>query len=405
MTTASTALTPDNATNMHGGSMPSTGPSASVIPFTRAARKSYAADKTVNGSLGAAAVNVPVFELSANAWVDYYDMQVTVTAAANAAAVAYEADAPWSVIQNIEIDDARGNPVLGPFNGYELFLVNRYGAYFDAPAIDSPRRDVNYSLVSGAAANGGSFYFSLRLPFATRNRDAFGALANGSTASQFKVNNLAIAPEGSVYSTSPTDAPTFQITFVPHWWTQPAATVTASNGSQYSAATAPNSGGKIWRWFKEQPAFANGQTSPVQLLTPRGHIIKSMVFIFRDNSGLRDNASIPAQTQILLNQQWQFQSDVQTWRRTNTEDLALTSQSFDVPGGPDTGVLAWTRLQTTSNQLVNNMNNADQYLVVGDNDKFELQATGGWPNGATVEVLYCAMSLADVALIGGALYS
>lgn len=100
-------------------------------------------------------------------------LDVVATAAANAAAVAFLEDAPWSALDTVVFRDVNGE--LINLNGFDLFVANlaqkNYATRFlDASAL--------FSTVSGAVATGGSFAFLLRIPLGLNRRDLIGIMGN-----------------------------------------------------------------------------------------------------------------------------------------------------------------------------------------------------------------------------------
>ena len=61
--------------------------------------------------------------------------------------------------------------IIGPIGGYDWLTLNQAGAYQN---LGDPRADLTYTAVAGGGATGGSFTFSLYLPFEIVARDALG---------------------------------------------------------------------------------------------------------------------------------------------------------------------------------------------------------------------------------------
>ncbi|NEC08660.1 hypothetical protein, partial [Streptomyces sp. SID7909] len=87
----------------------------------------------------------------------------------------------WNVISEIALIDVNGAPVVGPFSGYDLYLINKYGGYGYA---SDPKQSPMYS---GVSATGGNFRMLLRVPVEFSAREGLGALPNANAASTWKL--------------------------------------------------------------------------------------------------------------------------------------------------------------------------------------------------------------------------
>src|ERR1700748_2283642 len=134
-----------------------------------------------------------------------------------AATVAYQTiDAPFNVIDSIQLEDTNSKPILGPLNGYDLYLINKYGGY--AFGSDPTESDM-YQVTTGTTAPYKG-YFVLRLPVELVSRDALGALPNKSGTNKFRIRTR-IAASATVFSTAPTQAPTVRVRYTPENWWEP----------------------------------------------------------------------------------------------------------------------------------------------------------------------------------------
>lgn len=134
-----------------------------------------------------------------------------------AATVAYTTiDAPFNVIDSIQLEDTNSKPILGPLNGYDLYLINKYGGYAFG---SDPKESDMYNVTTGATAPYKG-YFVLRLPVELVSRDALGALPNKSGTNKFRIRTR-IAASATVFSTAPTQAPTVRVRYTPENWWEP----------------------------------------------------------------------------------------------------------------------------------------------------------------------------------------
>lgn len=139
------------------------------------------------------------------------NLQVVVTTAGNAAAVAYTEDAPWAALDSVIFRDVNGE--LINLTGYDLYLANlvnrQYAGRF--PDATTVTTDTGlFNLVSGAVGTGGSFTFWLRVPVGINRRDLIGILGNQDRAQKYSLRND-IGPSGGIYTVAPTAAGSFAV--------------------------------------------------------------------------------------------------------------------------------------------------------------------------------------------------
>src|SRR5258708_2830679 len=102
-----------------------------------------------------------------------------------AATVAYaDIDAPFNVIDTITLEDTNGKPIVGPFGGYDLYLVNKYGGYVSEGDVKDAGSD--YVADTGTTAPS-TVSFQLFIPVELVARDAVGALPNKSGTNKFRM--------------------------------------------------------------------------------------------------------------------------------------------------------------------------------------------------------------------------
>jgi hypothetical protein len=191
--------------------------------------------------------------------------------------VALTGDGPFDVLQTISFNDSAQRPIVGPFSGYDLMIVNKYGGYqFNG----DPRASAVYSVVTGTGATGGSFNFVLYVPLEVDQRDGMGALLNKNESSQFQLT-MTVNTESGVYTTSPTAAPSVNVSVVEDgWWSPKAAD---NDGNQLSSQ--PPLKGATQYWSKSQIGSSGISGSIQQQLNGGlGFAIRNIVFESYDNS-------------------------------------------------------------------------------------------------------------------------
>ena len=137
-------------------------------------------------------------------------------AAATVAYASNQLDAPFNVIDSIQLEDTNSKPILGPFGGYDLYLINKYGGYAFG---SDPKENPNY-LANAGTTSPHNVKFRLRLPVELVSRDALGALPNKSGTNKFRVR-VRLAAQATVYGTAPTQTPTVRVRFQPENYWEP----------------------------------------------------------------------------------------------------------------------------------------------------------------------------------------
>lgn len=178
-------------------------------------------------------------------------------------------NAPFSVIDSIAFEDTNSKPIVGPFNGYDLYIVNKYGGYFNS---SDPKAASNYTNVTGAAGTI-TFNFVLRIPVELVARDAVGALPNKSGTNKFKVR-IRLAPIAAVYSTAPTNAPTVRVRMVQDGWYEPNQTDLKGR----PLAQNPPAVQTTQFWTKGTYAQNTGDQR-IQVQQGLGYLLRNLVFI------------------------------------------------------------------------------------------------------------------------------
>lgn len=290
---SSTAVRPPGA----GNPTPPQAPAVMPSPFVHGAHEHNEPFIDVTTQLDANAHALGPFNVPAYGYFDAVVLLVEATGGVNGAAtVATVADAPWTVLQQIQLVDVNGAPLYGPvIDAYRLYLTNKYGAYQWA---NDPVLSPSFSAVSVGAQGTGNFSFLLRIPVRIVGRDALGALPNQNAASTYKPS-FTIAPSTSIYSTPPdTTLPAVRVRGWLEAWSQPLPTTT-TGGPQ---ATTPPALGTTQYW-----SYIAGTPSNPYQLTRVGALIREWIVITRDTNGARvDGLPDPVQIQwdsrILLNE-------------------------------------------------------------------------------------------------------
>ena len=357
------------------------------IPFTRAARKKSIQAFTQSFTLSAGAVTpVAPIELPAAGFLRYLEILVNINSSGNAATVANPAvgDLPWNTINSIMVTNAAGDTIYVPINGYQLYLINKYGGMYEAPFND-PRNDPSFiATTTGAGATAGTGQFMLRVPFELDPRDAFCALPNLAANKAYQVLiNLASISQIWAGGTAPNGTVSVQLTIIMHYWNQP----NAVNGEGYPQQTAPDSVGSVSLWRLQTQTVAGGNR--VTQLFNVGNMIRSLIFSLYDSAtpSKRDDTDWPAISYIRLNNDQLFYLPTAFWNSETKKayGYGATAGTKDTAGNLDTGVYVVSAFQAQHDKVTVD-GPRDQYLVTLDSTLLQHEAANF---GGAASLLLC----------------
>lgn len=206
------------------------------------------------------------------------------TASTNAATVAYAAgqlDAPFNIIDTIVLEDTNSKPLIGPFGGFDLYLVNKYGGYAYG---QDPKEFPEYAADTGAGATI-TIKFILRLPVELVNRDALGALPNKSGTNKFRIKTR-LAASATVFSVAPTNAMVCRLRYTPENWWEPDAQDLKGRPLQQS----PPASQTTQYWTKGVYQVSTGDNR-IQVQQGLGYLLRNYIFINRTTADLRSATS------------------------------------------------------------------------------------------------------------------
>jgi hypothetical protein len=296
-----------------------------LVPFTRAAKEhTEQFMDTDTGLITAATVPITPADIPAYGFARGISLLVTATGGVGAATAA--ADAPFSAIHEISIQDVNGQPIVGPITGHDLYLMNKYGGY----GLGDPKLSPAYNVATLATA--GNFSFKLWIPLEISQRDALGSLGNQNAASTYKLR-ITRAATTAVYTANPaTTLPSIRFRAWLDAWTQPLATDLHGNPQ----ATVPPAHGTTSFWSKSSLALAGaGQQTFRQ--TRVGNQIRNIILVGRDVSNVRTNASFPDPLTLSWDTRVLHDRNQLMWKDQMARRTGYTA-AIDTPGGLDTGV-------------------------------------------------------------------
>lgn len=345
------------------------------IPFVRASRKATQQDFTFGATQLAtgASPQIGPMDIQTNGFLRSLDLFVSAPTTGQATAgVSFQQDNPWSVLQNITLQDPSSEYIINPYSGYELYLAEKYFQYGGEAPFCDPRGDSNYFATIGTGTDAGSFQFVLRVPLEDRTRDAFTAVPNSAANKNYRFQ-ANLNTSGNIYTTSPSVLPSVTIQATNFYWTEPPASI----GNVPTVQT-PNGNGSVAYLDRETFTSLAGQTSPTLIFKNVGRVYKSVIMILRSTASpsLRDDADWPNPMSIWVNGYPLYYKPVNIWTSEMGDFYGLNGQTKDIAGGLDTGVYVWYDLANQPGRSTN-WTDANQYLATVPSSKIQLVGAFG----------------------------
>lgn len=287
-------------------------------------------DVTVSLTAGTQSLT-PQYEVPATGFLNELEILVQATGSNTAAAVAFEEDGPFNVIDLLAFTDTNNSEIITPLSGWDLYIVNKFGGYgFSDDAKESPV----YSVTTGAVATGGSFAFVLRIPVELVPRDALGSLPNKSASTPFKVR-ITVAANSTVYSTPPDGSTSVRFRINPRSYWEP----TATDGSGNPVAPNPPGVNTTQFWNKSDYTVAAGSFS-LQLTSSTGFPVRNLIFVLRDSDGSRSQGESDFPDPLRMQVQSNTTVDVLKliWQDRLARWYGYTGAVGDTAGNKDNGV-------------------------------------------------------------------
>lgn len=251
-----------------------------TIPFVRAAdEQTIDTGIDVSRALTASTVTVGSFEIPATGFLRGIWLYVELTGGVDGLnPMVAQADAPWSIINQITLRDPAGNQIVGPLTGYSLYLANFVGGYqYLVDPINSGAYD--------ALDTDGNGSFMLWVPVEASARDGYASLVNSDSSASY-VLEFTQAPASAVFSTEPDTLPTVRWKAWVEVWTQP----TATNLQGQPQAQNPPGLGTVQYWTREITTLTTGDNKV--RVRRVGNLIRNLVTVTRNSSGARVAVSL-----------------------------------------------------------------------------------------------------------------
>lgn len=342
-------------------------------------------------TLNATTQDLRVLEVPPAGFLRGVYIMVDATSATNVATVALtDNNAPFSVIDTITFEDTNSKPIVGPFNGYDLYLVNKYGGYFNS---SDPKQSTEYTNVSGSAGTI-TFNFILRIPVELVARDALGALPNKSGTNKFKVR-VRLAAASAVYSTPPTNPVSVRVRMVQEDWWEPDMTDLKGR----PLAQNPPAVQTTQYWTKGTYAIGSGDQR-IQLQQGLGYLWRNALYINYPSSSVArtstTDGNFPDPATLQFESNIVFDRPRALWRTLTARQYGYNA-AVETAGGRDYSVYA-----LPFNLDFSNAPGAETrrgYLATADASRMEFRGTFGAASTFTTLVNYVAPANGDDATI------
>lgn len=243
-------------------------------------------DVTITGTTSTQ--DLPVLNIPPAGFLrNLYILVDTLAANTGTVSVQFNEDGPFNVLSSVTLEDVNNQPILGPFTGWDLMLVNKYGGYVynnDPRNAASPSwfaiTGAGTTAASPGTAQGGAYSFVLRVPMELTHRDGLGSLPNKSGTSMFKLR-LRAAATATVYATAPGTSWVTRIRVMQqNWWDPPEIDLKGRPLAQNPPAVQTTQ-----YWSKSSFPIAASQSR--QQLERVGFLIRNLIFVLRDTNGSR----------------------------------------------------------------------------------------------------------------------
>lgn len=318
------------------------------VPFTAAAhRHQEPAFKSPAKLLGAATqqldpINVPSFGYLRHLFLDVVSSGGTIGPGV------FHEDAPYNIIQSLTLLDVNGAPIVGPIDGFGLYLANLIGGYV-------------YNNNPGSwplfTAGGSNPRFQLRVPVELAAHNALGSIANQNAAAPYQLI-IVLNNTTTVWTTPPTTPPSVTVQGTLETWTLPAQVDSA--GNPQNQLPPAHGTGQFWSSRNQTGLAAGDNTVPIVRV---GSLLRNIIFVCRNATPVRADNVFP--DPAIIN--WDGRQLV------NEPQAYRISKNFDSVGVRPTGVFAHTFDETVLGKVGDESPNL--WLPTQQSTRLELNGT------------------------------
>jgi len=347
-----------------------------LIPFRRSTSFRTTRLQTSSGtSVGAAEQNINI-QIEGSGYVWAVDVEVDIETAANAAAVTFNEDAPWSALTSVIFADVNGE--LVNLDGFSLRLASMYGGWAirdDQVATDP----LVFERVTGAVGRGGSTHFHIQVPVGLSQRTLLGILGNQDRAQKYSLRTNFNTTAG-IYGVAPTTPGTVTIDRSYLNYAVPAPT---NAQGQPQEILPPKFGVLSYLTRMVSPSPPSSSTTVNHFLARLGNTIRVLILVFRDGNAALSartdaEANMPTSIRFLLGDTPLF-SETTSLRRK----LMWDRYGFNAPAGVLVYDFITDILRVAGDEL------GDDYIFSNGlvNAQFEIAYPAGWAANSSLTII------------------
>lgn len=304
-------------------------------------------------------------------------IELNLTTAGNTANVAFKEDAPANAIATFTFSDTGGQPILGPMSGHDLGTVVKWGGFSFS---DDYRDSQTYQATTGTGATGGSVKLVLQIPVQFVRREPLGPLPNTNSNNAYAVD-ITLATVAQVYSTAPTNAPTYTVKVYQDAYRQSAG----RDAQRNATVTTPPGLGAVLYLRKNTMDLSAGAVD--EEISSQEGSYRALHFILRDSTGSRaqGDADWPDPCSIYLNNDTPYDRHKSLWIRKQERAFGYT-KAAESPGGRDLGV--FTLPFNDDHGLKAGSEDRYRYLSVSAADTLGIRGTIGGAGTHTLTTIF-----------------
>lgn len=363
---------------------------APSLPFVIASRKMSRFSFTTGTTnlAGAAPTPLSPVQIPAVGYLSHINLEVTVVTTGGTSPT-LTPDAPFNVLQSVEFKTASGNDIIAPLTGYQLYLVNKYGAQFT----ESPFCDARVGKQYAASAVTQSHFF-LQIPLEIDVETALGSIP--ALASNRSYQLALILAAISTYQTGAPTGVTVTINGTAYYWSEPPAQTQSGVMQQ----TAPNGLGTLSQYQIEMPPITPGDKYIKS--NNVGNVIRTLIYTLRNSSGARIDANgWPGVCELYLDNEPLMYLTNNEWEDLMCKWYQFSATTKDAPQGLDTGVYVIPFHALAGAVAGNPHNSRSQLLPTLDASQLQLRGTSFGSAASTLEIITNSIVPTSSAILFG----
>lgn len=302
-----------------------------------------------------------------------------VSATASGGTPALTADAPFNLINQINFRNSKGDNLITPVSGYQLYLINKYGGQnpFGTGPFGDPKVGAGY--VSTAASP--SFY--LWLPLSIDQASALGVVPATASNNNYQVE-IIFSGLGTTWSGGAT-AGTASVQATAYYYDLP-----NEGGFEQTPRGLPTAS----VWNIETPPLTQGEKLVQSFNT--GNIIRNHIIVVRNAAGARVDGDLPSITTLVLDNVDRLRLPKDQHEFLMARWYGLTNASKDAALGLDNGVIVFP-YHLLSGGLNNDPANVrDQLLQTQTTSLVQFRGQSWGATAATMELITQSIATTDL---------